>query len=145
MQLVNSTRNRLQYNYCFLLQMNQQCKVCGEPAAGFHFGAFTCEGCKVNLNNRLISKSFSLFLSTFKSITTLKIIDKKIIDYCKSSPSVLKFNHPQHLALWLRDKWLFGLKLWRSKYRHYLRNRYHHLYFFISLQYWDNYKRKHIN
>ncbi|TGZ55174.1 hypothetical protein DBV15_10966, partial [Temnothorax longispinosus] len=31
---------------CLLLQMNQQCKVCGEPAAGFHFGAFTCEGCK---------------------------------------------------------------------------------------------------
>jgi hypothetical protein len=31
------------------LQMNQQCKVCGEPAAGFHFGAFTCEGCKVRL------------------------------------------------------------------------------------------------
>ncbi|EFN88645.1 Knirps-related protein, partial [Harpegnathos saltator] len=26
--------------------MNQQCKVCGEPAAGYHFGAFTCEGCK---------------------------------------------------------------------------------------------------
>jgi len=26
--------------------MNQQCKVCNEPAAGFHFGAFTCEGCK---------------------------------------------------------------------------------------------------
>ncbi|XP_043529285.1 zygotic gap protein knirps-like isoform X1 [Frieseomelitta varia] len=26
--------------------MNQVCKVCGEPAAGFHFGAFTCEGCK---------------------------------------------------------------------------------------------------
>lgn len=33
----------------FVLQMNQQCKVCGEPAAGFHFGAFTCEGCKVSL------------------------------------------------------------------------------------------------
>jgi len=29
--------------------MNQLCKVCGEPAAGFHFGAFTCEGCKVSL------------------------------------------------------------------------------------------------
>lgn len=28
--------------------MNQQCKVCGEPAAGYHFGAFTCEGCKVS-------------------------------------------------------------------------------------------------
>ncbi|CAL4200702.1 unnamed protein product [Meganyctiphanes norvegica] len=27
-------------------QMNHLCKVCGEPAAGFHFGAFTCEGCK---------------------------------------------------------------------------------------------------
>jgi len=25
---------------------NQQCRVCAEPAAGFHFGAFTCEGCK---------------------------------------------------------------------------------------------------
>jgi len=32
----------------FPLQMNQTCKVCGEPAAGFHFGAFTCEGCKVS-------------------------------------------------------------------------------------------------
>lgn len=31
--------------------MNQQCKVCEEPAAGFHFGAFTCEGCKVRLKN----------------------------------------------------------------------------------------------
>jgi hypothetical protein len=30
------------------LQMNQLCRVCGEPAAGFHFGAFTCEGCKVS-------------------------------------------------------------------------------------------------
>lgn len=30
--------------------MNQQCKVCGEPAAGFHFGAFTCEGCKVSVS-----------------------------------------------------------------------------------------------
>lgn len=26
--------------------MNQLCRVCGEEAAGFHFGAFTCEGCK---------------------------------------------------------------------------------------------------
>lgn len=30
--------------------MNQLCRVCGEPAAGFHFGAFTCEGCKVRIN-----------------------------------------------------------------------------------------------
>jgi hypothetical protein len=34
--------------------MNQQCKVCGEPAAGFHFGAFTCEGCKVRLSEMII-------------------------------------------------------------------------------------------
>ena len=26
--------------------MNQTCRVCGEVAAGYHFGAFTCEGCK---------------------------------------------------------------------------------------------------
>jgi len=26
--------------------LNQLCRVCDEPAAGFHFGAFTCEGCK---------------------------------------------------------------------------------------------------
>ena len=25
---------------------SQLCRVCEEPAAGFHFGAFTCEGCK---------------------------------------------------------------------------------------------------
>lgn len=36
-------------NVAFYFQMNQTCKVCGEPAAGFHFGAFTCEGCKVNI------------------------------------------------------------------------------------------------
>lgn len=29
-----------------MCEMNQQCRVCDEPAAGFHFGAFTCEGCK---------------------------------------------------------------------------------------------------
>jgi len=28
------------------LMEDQLCQVCNEPAAGFHFGAFTCEGCK---------------------------------------------------------------------------------------------------
>lgn len=53
-------------------QMNQQCKVCGEPAAGFHFGAFTCEGCKVNTAN-----FFSLFLSSL-AIVTLRLQELKI-------------------------------------------------------------------
>jgi hypothetical protein len=38
--------------FFYSFQMNQQCKVCGEPAAGFHFGAFTCEGCKVRKNKK---------------------------------------------------------------------------------------------
>jgi len=25
---------------------SKPCAVCHEPSAGFHFGAFTCEGCK---------------------------------------------------------------------------------------------------
>lgn len=43
----------------FLLspQMNQTCKVCGEPAAGFHFGAFTCEGCKVRYVEDMLRRS----------------------------------------------------------------------------------------
>lgn len=40
--------------YSLPFQMNQTCKVCGEPAAGFHFGAFTCEGCKVSSMFELI-------------------------------------------------------------------------------------------
>lgn len=35
------------YFFLFHRNMNPLCKVCGDPAAGFHFGAFTCEGCKV--------------------------------------------------------------------------------------------------
>ena len=31
-------------DYQSLIQ-NQQCRVCEEPAAGFHFGAFTCDAC----------------------------------------------------------------------------------------------------
>ena len=26
------------------------CKVCGAPSSGYHFGAITCEGCKVNID-----------------------------------------------------------------------------------------------
>lgn len=33
--------------FCLCRNMNPLCKVCADPAAGYHFGAFTCEGCKV--------------------------------------------------------------------------------------------------
>lgn len=57
---------------CFLmLQMNQQCKVCGEPAAGFHFGAFTCEGCKVNIAKNFVNSSIILITRNAKEILLL--------------------------------------------------------------------------
>lgn len=30
------------------------CRVCGAPSSGFHFGALTCEGCKVRMNKKMI-------------------------------------------------------------------------------------------
>ncbi|XP_004522173.1 zygotic gap protein knirps isoform X2 [Ceratitis capitata] len=60
--------------------MNQTCKVCGEPAAGFHFGAFTCEGCK---------SFFGRSYNNLSSITECKnngkcVIDKKNRTTCKA-------------------------------------------------------------
>ncbi|XP_046396910.1 knirps-related protein-like [Ischnura elegans] len=60
--------------------MNQQCKVCGEAAAGFHFGAFTCEGCK------------SFFGRTYNNLGSISecksggicVIDKKNRTSCKA-------------------------------------------------------------
>ncbi|XP_050067326.1 protein embryonic gonad [Anopheles maculipalpis] len=60
--------------------MNQQCKVCGEPAAGFHFGAFTCEGCK------------SFFGRTYNNLSSISecknngecVINKKNRTACKA-------------------------------------------------------------
>ncbi|KAF7996457.1 hypothetical protein HCN44_002089 [Aphidius gifuensis] len=60
--------------------MNQQCKVCGEPAAGFHFGAFTCEGCK------------SFFGRSYNNVTSISecknggecVINKKNRTACKA-------------------------------------------------------------
>ncbi|KAH8381048.1 hypothetical protein KR200_010119 [Drosophila serrata] len=62
------------------LQMNQTCKVCGEPAAGFHFGAFTCEGCK---------SFFGRSYNNLSSISDCKnngecIINKKNRTACKA-------------------------------------------------------------
>ncbi|XP_053680498.1 knirps-related protein-like [Anopheles nili] len=63
-----------------MFQMNQQCKVCGEPAAGFHFGAFTCEGCK---------SFFGRSYNNLSSISECKnngecIINKKNRTACKA-------------------------------------------------------------
>uniref|UniRef100_A0A1B6DD25 Nuclear receptor domain-containing protein n=1 Tax=Clastoptera arizonana TaxID=38151 RepID=A0A1B6DD25_9HEMI len=60
--------------------MNQMCKVCDEPAAGFHFGAFTCEGCK---------SFFGRSYNNVSSITPCKnsgrcIINKKNRTSCKA-------------------------------------------------------------
>ncbi|XP_012155579.1 knirps-related protein [Ceratitis capitata] len=60
--------------------MNQTCKVCGEPAAGFHFGAFTCEGCK---------SFFGRSYNNLSSISDCKnngecIINKKNRTTCKA-------------------------------------------------------------
>ncbi|XP_046660296.1 protein embryonic gonad-like isoform X1 [Homalodisca vitripennis] len=60
--------------------MNQQCKVCNEPAAGFHFGAFTCEGCK------------SFFGRTYNNLSSISecknngecVINKKNRTSCKA-------------------------------------------------------------
>lgn len=52
--------------------MNQTCKVCGEPAAGFHFGAFTCEGCKVNIPFRSADgKSFLICVALRVQISAI--------------------------------------------------------------------------
>ncbi|KAJ8925071.1 hypothetical protein NQ315_001242 [Exocentrus adspersus] len=63
-----------------MFQMNQTCKVCGEPAAGFHFGAFTCEGCK---------SFFGRSYNNLSSISECKnngecIINKKNRTACKA-------------------------------------------------------------
>ncbi|KAF5300846.1 hypothetical protein FQA39_LY10968 [Lamprigera yunnana] len=60
--------------------MNQLCRVCGEPAAGFHFGAFTCEGCK---------SFFGRSYNNLSSISECKnngecIINKKNRTACKA-------------------------------------------------------------
>ncbi|XP_063229065.1 nuclear receptor subfamily 1 group D member 2-like [Bacillus rossius redtenbacheri] len=60
--------------------MNQLCRVCGEPAAGFHFGAFTCEGCK---------SFFGRTYNNLGSITECKnngecVINKKNRTSCKA-------------------------------------------------------------
>ncbi|XP_050533125.1 protein embryonic gonad-like isoform X2 [Daktulosphaira vitifoliae] len=64
--------------------MNQKCKVCDEPAAGFHFGAFTCEGCK-SFFGRATAKAptLSFFLTECKTSGGRCVIDKNNRTSCK--------------------------------------------------------------
>ncbi|CAG2163318.1 unnamed protein product, partial [Oppiella nova] len=57
--------------------MNQLCKVCGEPAAGYHFGAFTCEGCKVGIG---IGNSIDDELRDKMTFQEKRFIDRHTID-----------------------------------------------------------------
>merc|ERR1711874_903616 len=50
---------------------NQLCRVCDEKAAGFHFGAFTCEGCKS-------------FFGRFCNNNYICVIDKRNRTSCKA-------------------------------------------------------------
>ncbi len=59
---------------------NQQCRVCEEPAAGFHFGAFTCEGCKSFFGRTCNNQSV---IQECKNNYTC-VIDKKNRTACKA-------------------------------------------------------------
>lgn len=75
---LNVLRSRASVTTCriFLLQMNQLCRVCGEPAAGFHFGAFTCEGCKVSIFTSPFFHGYSS-VSLFSNNKTIKLKKKE--------------------------------------------------------------------
>uniref|UniRef100_A0A2S2NT10 Protein embryonic gonad n=1 Tax=Schizaphis graminum TaxID=13262 RepID=A0A2S2NT10_SCHGA len=63
--------------------MNQRCKVCEEPAAGFHFGAFTCEGCK-SFFGRAHTNPAAVVSAKCKSGGGRCVIDKKNRTSCKA-------------------------------------------------------------
>ncbi|XP_026804080.1 nuclear receptor subfamily 1 group D member 2-like isoform X2 [Rhopalosiphum maidis] len=63
--------------------MNQQCKVCEEQAAGFHFGAFTCEGCK-SFFGRAHANPATVVSAKCKSGDDRCVIDKKNRTSCKA-------------------------------------------------------------
>lgn len=82
-----SLTNRRTKTFCCPFQMNQMCKVCGEPAAGFHFGAFTCEGCKVSKAKNHQSDHLNV----------LQRFSIKVIDRLNLSATVQNFfTHKNH-------------------------------------------------
>ncbi|GIY66583.1 nuclear receptor domain-containing protein [Caerostris darwini] len=66
--------------------MNQLCKVCGEPAAGYHFGAFTCEGCKLEKSEyQAVHEKMKIHLiwKDIHKIWNIKSKDKLCLDETK--------------------------------------------------------------
>ena len=53
------------------------CGVCGSPSTGEHFGAITCEGCKV-------------ILKFYKLIELLDLL-RSIIEFCKSLSKIIYY------------------------------------------------------
>ena len=49
------------------------CKVCKAPSSGYHFGAITCEGCKVSM--------FLYFLFAFTSVSRVVELKKLLISW----------------------------------------------------------------
>ena len=79
--------------------MNIKCKVCGKKASGYHFGVFSCQGCKVNVNrspidliliNKCYAQSFFGRMHDRKKLSECKIgagrciLDPKTRNWCKA-------------------------------------------------------------
>lgn len=132
---LNSIDNLLPIFFFFLISrafnitdnMNQKCKVCGEPAAGFHFGAFTCEGCKV------WNTYFICF--DYKRNRIRESVNKDA--RLKSSSSLLmSFVQNQYLTADSNTKRLFLIKMIHNKYSKriiYAFNSHLHRYLFAVL------------
>lgn len=93
--------------------MSQLCRVCGEPAAGFHFGAFTCEGCKViyliiKLSNKTAVFNWRKLLGTrITRVKTLYITRNTYYKYRRYqflTVFVCIISYHYHIILYIRQR-----------------------------------------